>query len=222
MIVKGRLSAQRDEFLGNFRPVHGIGVKVTAGAYIRPGTLWIHIKGIVYGREGFPKDRIGDKIKALRIVYDLHLPGGDYIPFGVPAAGLKIYRFPRRVDDAADQGSRYEKPRFRRFAVGELNGIRRPVHLHRVPCGKGRRCLELAGKNASCAVQARQSVDCPAFGIIQLMHPDSVQKGLVDRRSGLRGLVCPGHGLDAGLSLHRQELHPPGVGGHPVFDVSRH
>ena len=139
-----------------------------------------------------------------------------------PATRLKICLFRSCVQNDRYHSAGDEKVIVSRLSIGKLDGIRHPIHLHRIPRSKGGGGLELAGKHSRCAVQARQSVDCPAFGIIQLMHPDSVQKGLVHRRSGLRGLVCPGQGIDAGLSLHRQELHPPGVGGHPVFDVSRH
>ena len=141
-----------------------------------------------------------------------------------PATRLKICLFRSCVQNDRYHSAGDKQVIVSRLSIGKLDGVRRPIHLHRIPCSKGGGGLELAGKNASCAVQPRQSVEPPRCrpAVGQGVDADGVQQGLVDRRSGLRGLVCPGHGIDAGLSLHRQELHPPGVGGHPIFDVGCH
>ena len=78
-----------------------------------------------------------------------------------PATRLKICLFRSCVQNDRYHSAGDKQVIVSRLSIGKLDGVRRPIHLHRIPCSKGGGGLELAGKHSRCTVQARQGVEPP-------------------------------------------------------------
>ena len=65
-----------------------------------------------------------------------------------PATRLKICLFRSCVQNDRYHSAGDEKVIVSRLSIGKLDGVRRPIHLHRIPRSKGGGGLELAGKHS--------------------------------------------------------------------------
>ena len=80
---------------------------------------------------------------------------------------LKIYLFPRCINDHRHAGSGHKEVVLRLLAVTELDGVSRPVHRESVPSRIGSRGREHAGNRPCHAGKPRQGVSCAGFGVAE-------------------------------------------------------